>query len=161
VLSESLRQGRPLHLPAEGNIPDLEGFEKILDMPITGSLLSAPIFTASGEFDKSLLLLTPESDRSWTAADQNYLADIAGSLTSILNYKNEYQSNADQLAQSNKTLRNIQDENDRLNDELIELTSGYNSSEVKIEQLQIELRKIMNEQDLKKTSQPQEKGLPE
>jgi len=161
VVSESLRQGRPLHLPAEGNIPDLEGFEQILAMPITGSLLSAPIFTASGEFDKSLLLLTPESDRSWTAADQNYLADIAGSLTSILNFKNEYQTNADQLAQANKTLQNIQDENDRLNDELIELTSGYNSSEGKIEQLQIELRKVRDEQDLNKTSQPQEKGLPE
>jgi hypothetical protein len=161
VLSESLRQARPLHLPAEGNIPDLEGLEKILGIPITGALLSTPILTASGEFDRSLVLLTPESDRSWTAADQNYLADIAASLSNMLNYKNEYQANADQLAHSNKTLGNIQDENDRLNDELIELTSRYNSSEGKIEQLQIELRRVMDEIDLKETSQPQEKGLPE
>jgi hypothetical protein len=48
VVSESLRQGRPLHLPAEGSIPDLEGFEKILGRPISGSLLSAPMLMPNG-----------------------------------------------------------------------------------------------------------------
>lgn len=159
VVSESLRQRRPLHLPAEGSIPDLEGLEKILATPIKGSLLTAPIFNSSGESDKILLLLTPESDRSWTGADQTYLADIADSLGSILDFKNESQGIADQLAQTGKTLQNIQDENDRLNDEVIELTSRYNSSEQKIEKLQIELRKMMDDLEIKKTSQTEEKGL--
>ena len=161
VLSESLRQGRPLHLPAEGNIPDLTGFEKILNLPISGSLLSVPIFTRSGELDRALVLLTPESGRSWTAADQNYLADIAASLTDIFEYKNEYLAQADLLAQSNKTLGNIQSENDRLNDEVIELTVQTSVSAEKIEQLQAKLRSALNELEAIKTSQPQERGLSE
>jgi hypothetical protein len=161
VVSESLRQGRPLHLPAEGSIPDLEGFEKILGRPISGSLLSAPMLMPNGESDRSLLLLTPESDRSWTAADQNHLADIAGSLAGIIDLKNLSQSNAEQLAQTSSTLQNIQDENDRLNDELIEMSSRYNSSEQKVEQLQIELRKLMDDLEMDPTSQTQDKGLPE
>jgi hypothetical protein len=160
VLSESLRQGRPLHLPTEGNIPDLAGFEKILNLPLSGSLLSAPIFTRSGELDKALVLLTPDSGRSWTAADQNFLADIAASLTDIFEYKNEYLAHADQLAQSNKTLGNIQAENDRLNDEIIELTARTNASAEKIEQLQAKLQSALYELEARKT-QAQEKGLPE
>ena len=87
------------------------------------------------------------------------MADIADSLGSILDFKTESQGIADQLAQTGKTLQNIQDENDRLNDEVIELTSRYNSSEQKIEKLQIELRKLMDELEIKKTSQTEEKGL--
>jgi peptidoglycan hydrolase CwlO-like protein len=139
----------------------MEGFEKILGRPISGSLLSAPMLMPNGESDRSLLLLTPESDRSWTAADQNHLADIAGSLAGIIDLKNLSQSNAEQLAQTSSTLQNIQDENDRLNDELIEMSSRYNSSEQKVEQLQIELRKLMDDLEMDPTSQTQDKGLPE
>ncbi|MGW8226920.1 MAG: hypothetical protein ACWGOY_14350, partial [Anaerolineales bacterium] len=161
LVSESLRQGRPLHLPPEGSIPDLEGFEKILGIPMSGSLLSAPIFIAGGESDKSLVLLTPKSDRSWTAADQNHLADISAALAAIINYKNMSQSNAEQLVQASKTLQTIQDENDRLNDELIDLSSRYNSSEEKVAQLQLQLRKLRDDLEMNPASQTQEKGLPE
>jgi hypothetical protein len=161
VVAESLRQGRPLHLPAEGSIPDFEGFGVILGRPISGSLLSAPIVMPNGEFDRSLLLLTPDSDRSWKAADQNYLADIANSLAGIIEYKNNSQLQAEQLTQTSKTLGNIQDENDRLNDELLALGSRYNSSEQKIEQLQVELRKLTADLEMNSTSPAQEKGMPE
>ena len=161
VLSESLRQGRPLHLPAEGNIPDLAGFEKILNLSISGSLLSAPILTKHGDLDKALVLLSPDSERSWTAMDQNYLADIAGSLTYIFEHKNEHLAQADQLAQSNTTLQNIQVENDRLNNDIIDITSRYNVSTEKIELLQAELNKALKEIKLIRASQTQEKGLPE
>lgn len=161
VLSEALRQGRPLHLPAEANIPDLAGFEKILNLSISGSLLSAPILTKNGELDKALVLLTPYSERSWTEKDQNYLADIAASLTDIFEYKNKYLIQENQLAQSNITLQNIQEENDRLDNEIIDLTSRYNDSVEKKKQLQAELDKALKEIDSMSSSQPQEKGLPE
>lgn len=161
VLSESLRQGRPLHLPAEGNIPDLAGFEKILNLSISGSLLSAPILTNSGDLDKALVLLTFDSERSWTARDQNYLADIAGSLTDVFELKNEQLTQADRLAQSNTTLQNIQAENDRLNNEIIDITSRYNASAERIKQLQAELKKALEEIESIKSTQIKEKGLPE
>jgi hypothetical protein len=161
VLSESLRQARPLHLPAQGNIPDLDGFEKILNLPISGSLLSAPIFNRNGDLDQALVLFSLDSKRAWTAANQNYLADITQSLTVIYNYRHQYLAQADLLAQSNKTLQNIQDENDRLNDDIIEITAKYNASVDKINQLETELRKALQELDLITTTQTQEKGLPD
>ncbi len=161
VLSESLRQGRPLHLPAQGNIPDLEGFEKILNRSVSGSLLSAPIFTPSGELEQALVLLSLDSERTWTAADQNYLADIAKALADIFDYKNKLLAQTDILAQSKRTLQNLQAENDRLNDDIIEITSRYNASLEKTGQLQAELRKALLELDLTQTSRTQGKGLPE
>ncbi len=161
VLSEALRQGRPLHLPAEANIPDLAGFEKILNLSISGSLLSAPIFTKNRELDNALVLLSPYSERSWTENDQNYLADIASNLTEIFELKNKLLAQENQLAQSNITLQNIQEENDRLDNEIIDLTSRYNDSVEKKNRLRAELDKALKEIESMRASQPQEKGLPE
>jgi hypothetical protein len=145
VLSESLRQARPLHIPAEGNIPDLEGFGKILNLSLVGSLLSAPILTPTGELDKALVLLSPNSQHSWSAEDQNFLADIARSLTEVFENKKEYINFQEKIAQSNKTLSNLQVENDRLARELEEVSSSDLSSTEQVEQLQSELRNAQDE----------------
>jgi hypothetical protein len=135
VLSESLRQARPLHIPAEGNIPDLEGFGKILNLSLVGSLLSAPILTPTGEMDKALVLLTPDSQRSWSAEDQNFLADIARSLTEVFENKKEYLNFQEKIAQSNNALSNLQVEKERL---------ARDSAE-QVEQLQSELQAAQDE----------------
>jgi uncharacterized membrane protein len=147
VLSESLRQARPLHIPAEGNIPDLEGFGKILNLSLVGSLLSAPIFTPTGEMDKALVLLSPNSQRSWSAEDQNYLADITRSLTKIFENKKEYLNFQEKLALSSKALGNLQAENERLAMELEEVSSSGISSAEQVEQLQSNLRHAQDEID--------------
>jgi len=157
VLSEALRQGRPLHLPAEGNIPDLDGFGKILSISVSGSLLSAPILTRSGEIDKALVLLSADSDRSWSAADQNYLADIATSLTEIFDYKNEYLTQSEKLTQSNSNLKNILYENEHLNQEINEIRSINMTIEEQIKKLQSDLEKALNELAAIKASHPGEK----
>jgi len=157
VLSEALRQGRPLHLPAEGNIPDLDGFGKILSISVSGSLLSAPILTRSGEIDKALVLLSADSDRSWSAADQNYLADIATSLTEIFDYKNEYLTQSEKLTQSNSNLKNILYENEHLNQEINEIRSINMTIEEQIKKLQSDLEKALNELAATKASHPGEK----
>ncbi len=157
VLSEALRQGRPLHLPAEGNIPDLDGFGKILSISVSGSLLSAPILTRSGEIDKALVLLSADSDRSWSAADQNYLADIAASLTEIFDYKNEYLTQSEKLTQSNSNLKNILYENEHLNEEINEIRSINVTIEEQIIKLQSDLEKALNELAAIKASRPGEK----
>jgi hypothetical protein len=145
VLSESLRQARPLHIPAEGNIPDLEGFGKILNLSLNGSLLSAPILTPTGEMDKALVLLSPDSQRSWSAEDQNFLADIARSLTQVFENKKEYLNFQEKIAQSNNALNNLQVEKDRLARELEKVSSSELSSAEQVEQLQSELRDAQNE----------------
>ena len=135
VLSESLRQARPLHIPAEGNIPDLEGFGKILNLSLVGSLLSAPILTPTGEMDKALVLLSPDSQPSWSAEDQNFLADIARSLTEVFENKKEYLNFQEKIVQSNNALSNLQVENDRLSRDSAE----------QVEQLQSELHAAQDE----------------
>jgi len=145
VLSEALRQGRPLHLPSEGNIPDLEGLAKILNIPLSGSLLSAPILSRSGRIDKALVLLSAESERSWSAADQNYLADIADSLTEIFEYKNLFLTQSEKLAQSNANLQNILSENEHLNEEINEIRSLNKTIEDQIQKLQSDLDQALNE----------------
>jgi len=155
VLSESLRQARPLHIPAEGNIPDLEGFGKILNLSLVGSLLSAPILTPTGEMDKALVLLSPDSQRAWTAEDQNYLADIARSLTEVFENKKEYLKFQEKIAQSNTALRKLQIENDRIAMELDQASSSEISSAEQVEQLRSDLRRARDEIDSLRAGQIQ------
>jgi hypothetical protein len=145
VLSEALRQGRPLHLPAEGNIPDLEGIGKVLSISIVGSLLSAPVLTRSGRIDKALVLLSADSEHTWSAADQNYLADIAASLTEIFEYKNEFLTQSEKLSQSNTNLQNILNENEHLTEEINEIRSINLAIEEQIQKLQSDLDNAINE----------------
>lgn len=145
VLSEALRQGRPLHLPAEGNIPDLDGLGKILNNPLAGSLLAAPILNPDGKIDKSLVLIAATAEHSWTAADQNYLADIAASLTEIFEYKREYLTQSEKLAQSNVNLQNILNENEHLNEEINEIRTINSTIEQQIEKLQGDLDNALRE----------------
>ncbi len=145
VLSEALRQGRPLHLPSEGNIPDLEGFGRILSITAAGSMLSAPILTRSGKIDKALVLLSADSERSWSAADQNYLADIATSLTEIFEYKNAFLTQSEKLSQSNSNLQNILNENEHLNEEVNEIRSINLAIEEQIQKLQSDLDNALSE----------------
>jgi hypothetical protein len=145
VLSEALRQGRPLHLPSEGNIPDLEGFGRILSITAAGSMLSAPILTRSGKIDKALVLLSANSERSWSAADQNYLADIATSLTEIFEYKNAFLTQSEKLSQSNSNLQNILNENEHLNEEVNEIRSINLAIEEQIQKLQSDLDNALSE----------------
>jgi hypothetical protein len=158
VLSEALRQGRPLHLPAEGNIPDLEGIGKVLSISIAGSLLSAPVLTRSGRIDKALVLLSADSEHTWSAADQNYLADIAASLTEIFEYKNEFLTQSEKLSQSNTNLQNILNENEHLTEEINEIRSINLAIEEQIQKLQSDLDIALNELAAMKATGSQGRG---
>jgi hypothetical protein len=139
VLSESLRQGRRLHLPADGNIPDLVGLGKVLDLSLTGSLLSAPIFTAGGDLNKVLVLLSPVSKRTWTADDQNYLADIANSLTDVFQIKKETLLQQVQFTQSKMELHELRSDKDIFSRELEQTSHILESSSEQIQRLQTQL----------------------
>ena len=139
VLSESLRQGRRLHLPANGNIPDLVGLGSVLDLSLTGSLLSAPIYTPGGDLDQALVLLSPVTRRAWTADDQNYLADIAGSLSDVFRVKNEARVQQEQLARTKKDLHELRTDKDLFTRELEETSQHLESSSEQVQRLQTQL----------------------
>lgn len=153
VLSESLRQGRPLHLPAEGKSPDLAGFEKLFNRNLSGSLLAAPIFTPDGELDKAIVLISSQDKRSWTAPDQNYLADITRSLSEVFHHTQEHQTFEQELTQAEEAVRNLQVENESLRQNLVQISRREKSSTEQAKKLQSELSLALEETASLKSAQ--------
>ncbi|HLE52198.1 MAG TPA: hypothetical protein VI755_09050 [Anaerolineales bacterium] len=145
VLAESLHQGRPLHLPADSDIPDLIGLGKVLALSLTGPLLAAPITTPRGSTNLSLVLLSPYTDRIWSASDQNYLADIARSLSGVLQRAQEIRALKEQLSQARLHLQSLKSENERLSQSLRARPPAEKSTSVETERLQAELRLTLDE----------------
>lgn len=84
MLANSIQRGRPLRLPASSTSADIKGLGDILGLTNPGHLLYVPILTPEKETLGGILLLSPYSDRTWSAEDQAFLANIAGSLVSII-----------------------------------------------------------------------------
>jgi signal transduction histidine kinase len=84
MLANALQRGRPLRMPASSTSADIKGLAEILGLTNPGHLLSVPILTPEKESLGGLLLLSPYSDRTWTAEDQAFLANIATSLVPII-----------------------------------------------------------------------------
>ncbi len=84
MLANSLQRGRPLRMPASSTSADIKGLGDILGLTNPGHLLSVPILTPDKESLGGVLLLSPYSDRTWTAEDQAYLANIATALVPII-----------------------------------------------------------------------------
>ena len=101
MLANALQRGRPLRMPSSSTSADIKGLGDILGLANPGHLLSVPILTPERESLGGLLLLSPYSDRTWTAEDQAYLANIATSLVPIIRRsqkagKQEVQSDHDE-----------------------------------------------------------------
>ncbi|GAB4548747.1 MAG: hypothetical protein Fur002_25680 [Anaerolineales bacterium] len=84
MLTNSIQRGRPLRMPSSSTSADIKGLGDILGLTNPGHLLSVPVVTAEKETLGSLLLLSPYSDRTWTAEDQSFLASVSSSLAPII-----------------------------------------------------------------------------
>jgi signal transduction histidine kinase len=84
MLANSLQRGRPLRMPSSSTSADIKGLGDILGLTNPGHLLSVPILTPEKESLGGVLLLSPYSDRTWTAEDQAYLSNIAAALVPII-----------------------------------------------------------------------------
>lgn len=84
MLANSLQRGRPLRLPASSTSADIKGLGDILGLTNPGHLLCIPILTPEKESLGGILLLSPYSDRTWSAEDQAFLTNIAVSLVPII-----------------------------------------------------------------------------
>ena len=84
MLANALQRGRPLRMPSSSTSADIKGLGDILGLANPGHILSVPILTPEKESLGGILLLSPYSDRAWTAEDQAYLSNIATSLVPII-----------------------------------------------------------------------------
>ena len=84
MLTNALQRGRPLRLPASSTSADIKGLSDMLGLTNPGHLLSVPIITPDKEPLGGVLLLSPYSNRLWSAEDQAFLTNIAVSLVPII-----------------------------------------------------------------------------
>jgi signal transduction histidine kinase len=84
MLANSLQRGKPLRLPASSTSADIKGLADILGITNPGHLMSVPILTAEKESMGGIILLSPYSNRMWSAEDQAFLSNIATSIVPII-----------------------------------------------------------------------------
>ncbi len=84
MLTNALQRGRPLRLPSSSTSADIKGLSDLLGLSSPGHLMSVPIITPDKEPLGGVLLLSPYSNRLWSAEDQAFLTNIAVSLVPII-----------------------------------------------------------------------------
>ena len=84
MLTNSIQRGRPLRLPSSSTSADIQGLSDLLGLTAPGHLMSVPIITEEKEAIGGVLVLSPYSNRLWSAEDQAFLANIATALVPII-----------------------------------------------------------------------------
>jgi signal transduction histidine kinase len=84
MLTNALQRGRPLRLPSSSTSADIKGLSDLLGLASPGHLMSVPIVTPDKDALGGILMLSPYSNRLWSAEDQAFLANIAVSLVPII-----------------------------------------------------------------------------
>ena len=84
MLANAVQRGRPLRLPASSTSADIKGLTDMLGLDGPGHILSVPIVTPEKDALGGVLLLSPYSNRLWSAEDQAFLSNIAVALVPII-----------------------------------------------------------------------------
>ena len=84
LLANAILRGRPLRLPTSSTSSDLKGLGQMLSLSNTGHLLSVPITTKERGPVGAILILSPYSNRLWSAEDQAYLTTVSALFIPIL-----------------------------------------------------------------------------
>jgi signal transduction histidine kinase len=84
MLANSIQRGKPLRMPASSTSADIKGLSDLLGLQNPGHLLGVPIITPEKDSLGGIILLSPYSNRLWSAEDQAFLANIATSLVPVI-----------------------------------------------------------------------------
>ncbi len=84
LLANAIQRGRPLRLPVSNTSSDLKNLGQALGLGNPGNLLSIPVNSPKRESLGSVLLLSPYSNRLWSAEDQIYLSNASTLFIPIL-----------------------------------------------------------------------------
>lgn len=84
LLANAIQRGRPLRLPASSTSSDLKGLGKVLGLNNAGHLLSVPVISRERGPLGGILILSPYSNRLWSAEDQNYLSNVSPLFVPVL-----------------------------------------------------------------------------
>jgi signal transduction histidine kinase len=150
MLAGSIQRGRPLRLPASATSADIKGLGDVLGLGNPGNLLCVPMLTKDKESIGGIMLLSPYSNRLWSAEDQAFLANIATSLVSIVQRSQQMASlhEKKETAQSllddaHKQLEESKNQVEQLSSQLDKVRqlpgAGDETARVRIEELEKEI----------------------
>ncbi|HNA87948.1 MAG TPA: ATP-binding protein [Anaerolineales bacterium] len=174
MLANSIQRGRPLRLPSSSTSADIKGLGDILGLTNPGHLLCVPILTQEKESLGGILLLSPYSDRTWSAEDQAFLANIAVSMVPIIqrNQKiNKLEAQSDmaraqvtdmerRISELKQQLASAQSEAEKNRSvDVASLRAAQEESQAIIEQLQLENAELRSGKKLSSTSMQAESEL--
>ncbi|GJQ38542.1 MAG: hypothetical protein JETCAE02_09540 [Anaerolineaceae bacterium] len=135
MLANALQRGRPLRLPASGTSADIKGLGDALGLGNPGNLISVPMLTKEKESIGGIILLSPYSNRLWSAEDQAFLANIAAALVSIVqrgqqvtSLQQKEQATQQSLEEALTKLSQFKMQNEQLTRELAEARESPASS---------------------------------
>jgi signal transduction histidine kinase len=135
MLANAVLRGRPLRLPASTTSSDLKGLSDLLGLPNPGNLLNVPISSEKGTYG-SIMLLSPYSNRVWSADDQTFLISISSAFVPIIERGRHFS----ELNQQHELIQRGVDEADVQSKHLQELNSELNTQiaalKVQLEQSQ-------------------------
>ena len=83
TLASAVLRGRALRLPASSTSSDMKGLADMLGLTNPGNMLVVPINSEKGPLG-SLMLLSPYSNRLWSADDQTFVTTIATAFVPIV-----------------------------------------------------------------------------
>ncbi|HUH95818.1 MAG TPA: ATP-binding protein [Anaerolineales bacterium] len=101
MLANAIQRGRPVRMPASSTSADIKGLGDLLGLQNPGNLLGVPIVTPEKDSLGGIILLSPYSNRLWSAEDQAFLANIAVSLVPIIQ-RNRRISQLEQIGEQAK-----------------------------------------------------------
>ncbi len=122
MLANSIQRGRPLRMPASSTSSDIRGLGEMLGLPSPGHLICVPIVTPEKDVLGGVMLLSPYSNRLWSAEDQAFLANIAVSVVPIIQRTqqvNRLESQSEQVRLALDSAKQRADELDAQNQELL------------------------------------------
>jgi signal transduction histidine kinase len=122
MLANSIQRGRPLRMPASSTSADIRGLGEMLGLPSPGHLISVPVVTPEKDVLGGVMLLSPYSNRLWSAEDQAFLANIAVSVVPIIQRTqqvNRLESQSEQVRQALDSAKVRADELEVRNQELL------------------------------------------
>ena len=101
MLANAMQRGRPLRMPASSTSADIKGLSDLLGLQNPGNLLAVPMITSEKDSIGGVIVLSPYSNRLWSAEDQAFLANIAISLVPIIQ-RSQKMSKLEQVSEQAK-----------------------------------------------------------
>ena len=84
LIANAIQRGRPLRLPSSSTSSDLKALAQMLGLSNTGHLLSVPLTSGDQGLLGGILVLSPYSNRLWSAEDQDYLSNLSTMFIPVL-----------------------------------------------------------------------------